>query len=122
MTGAPAFVGRVTILLDSSAVLAIIEDQPGADRAREPFPEVALPTVNDHEVVTTLVGRGLSDAEVDGRAGQIAIAIHPDGAVQARAAGLSLGGRACLALGVPVMTAGRAWVGCDAGVAIEVIR
>lgn len=43
-----------------------------------------------------------------------------------RAAGLSLGDRACLALaaelGVPAVTANRAWAGLDVGVEVVVVR
>jgi len=43
-----------------------------------------------------------------------------------RAAGLSLGDRACLALaaelGVPAVTADRAWAGLDVGVEVVVVR
>jgi ribonuclease VapC len=92
--------------------------------------------VNLSEVVTKLMNRGASASEIrtelDGF-GLDVIQFDAELAYRAgflrpltRQLGLSLGDRACLALaerlGVPVLTADRAWQGLQLGVTVRVIR
>jgi PIN domain nuclease of toxin-antitoxin system len=111
------------IVLDASALLALIHGEPGQEMVAEVMPEAAICSVNLSEVVAKLAERGVP-AE---RAGAIAQSFGLDVvpldarlAVEAgklrpltRSAGLSLGDRCCIAtaqgLGVPVMTAESAW-------------
>ncbi len=125
------------IVLDASAMLAVLNDEPGTEKLTpEMLSHAAGSTVNLAEVHTKLVSRGGDPDE----AWQDALsAVHepvPFTAEQARIAGnlvtqtrllgLSLGDRACLALGtalhVPVYTADRSWKNLKIGVRIHVIR
>lgn len=54
----------MTFVLDASAVLAVIQGEPGAERVRAVARQAALSAVNLTEVVTKLVAKGVSDVEV----------------------------------------------------------
>ena len=95
----------------------------------------AMSTVNLSEVTAKLTEHGLSEEDVRGAIGIYRLAWVPfdeEAAVAAgllrsatRSAGLSLGDRACLALGrernLPVLTTDRAWSGLDLVPGIEVV-
>jgi ribonuclease VapC len=117
--------------------LAILNQEPGAERMTpELLSAAATSTVNLAEVHGKLVGRGLNADEAwEATLSPIREAVaftseHArltgDLAVQTRALGLSLGDRACLALGlalkVPVYTADRSWKKLKVSVRIYVIR
>ena len=125
------------IVLDASALLALLNDEAGAEElTSEVLREATISTVNLAEVQTKLVREG-TDAE---DAWEFALAPifspEPFTVDQARIAGtlvkdsrplgLSLGDRACLALGImlkaPVYTADRHWKNLKLGVRIHVIR
>jgi len=125
------------IVLDASALLAILNREDGSERLTpELLAEATSSTVNLAEVQTTLVRRGAAPDEAwedalspicepaPFTADQARIA--GDLVSQTRAWGLSLGDRACLALGlalqVPVYTADKLWKNLRIGVKIHVIR
>jgi len=125
------------VVLDASALLAILNQEPGAERMTpELLSAAATSTVNLAEVHGKLVGRGLNADEAwEATLSPIREAVaftseHArltgDLAVQTRALGLSLGDRACLALGLalkaPVYTADRSWKKLKVSVRIYVIR
>lgn len=125
------------VVLDASALLAILNQEPGAERMTpELLSAAATSTVNLAEVHGKLVGRGLNADEAwEATLSPIREAVaftseHArltgDLAVQTRALGLSLGDRACLALGLalkaPVYTADRSWKKFKVSVRIHVIR
>lgn len=126
----------MTVVLDSSALLAWAWDEPGADRVDQVIERGVVSAINWSEVVARLVERGLSEEEAVEARTQFPVDIRPFDAPQAlaagllrratRSAGLSLGDRACLALarleGMPAVTADRAWAGLELGVEVEVIR
>jgi len=124
------------VVLDASAVLAVILNEPGNQRVL-PFLEGGLfSTVNLAEVHTRLLQRGVPAEDAwSGISGlQCEVCFFSD--AQARIAaevigktrpyGLSLGDRACLALAIEreatVYTTDRAWRELSLGVPIEVIR
>ena len=117
-------------VLDSSAVLAVLLEEAGCDHVEGVLPGALLSAVNLAEVVSKLCERGVPASEAMLAVAAIGVDVVPfdgDQALQAgalrpltRAAGLSLGDRACLALsrlrGLPAMTADVAWAGapdCD---------
>jgi ribonuclease VapC len=125
------------IVLDASALLAVLNGEPGSDKLTpELLSTAASSTVNLAEVQSKLVDRGLSPGTA------WAAALSPVGEAipftteHAKAAGsmisktrsftLSLGDRACLALGLaldaPVYTADRSWKNLKLGLRIHVIR
>jgi PIN domain nuclease of toxin-antitoxin system len=126
----------MTFVLDASAVLALIQDEPGGQRVRSVVRQAALSSVNLTEVVTKLIARGVPVNEVREVLLSIELFVHAHdeelaveaGALHAltRRQRLSLGDRACLALArrlaATALTTDRAWSRVEVGVAIEVIR
>jgi len=125
------------IVLDASALLAVLNQEPGAESLPpERLAQATISAVNLAEVHTKLVREGIDPDEAwedvmapiqewasfTGEQAKIAGSL----AAQTRSLGLSLGDRACLALGVtlkaPVFTADRAWKSLKLGVRIHVIR
>lgn len=123
-------------VLDASALLALLNGEPGAEPVKTVLGVAAMSAVNLSEVLTVLVDRGVPRDAAEAALGDLPVEIHsfgPAGAAQAaalrpstRSAGLSLGDRACLALakelGVPALTADRAWQGLPTGIRVTVIR
>lgn len=129
-------------VLDASALLAYLRDEPGADIVAEAVAGGArLSMVNLAEVLTIAADRGADPRELMTRltrqgllGGAVAIEdLTVDDAVEiarlrplTRETGLSLGDRACLALArrlrAPVLTADRAWLDLELGVTLESIR
>lgn len=125
------------VVLDASALLAILNDEPGAEKLTPELLTVAVSsTVNLAEVQSKLVDRGLDpDRAWAATRTPISEAIpftaeHAKTAgsliAQTRPLGLSLGDRACLALAhslnVPVYTADKSWKSLKLGIRIHVIR
>ena len=127
------------IVLDASALLAILHQEPGAEIFAQRFDlleNASMSAVNIAEAYGKLValGMGPKDAweavispvpeivDFDKEQARIAGWLLP----QTRAVGLSLGDRACLALGMalkaPVYTADRTWKNLRLKVSIHVIR
>jgi len=125
------------IVLDASAMLAVLNHEPGWEKLTpEMLSNAAGSTVNLAEVQTKLVSRG---GQPDEAWEDALSAVHeavPFTGEQARIAGnlvtqtrllgLSLGDRACLALGTalhaPVYTTDKSWKNLKIGVRIHVIR
>jgi len=136
----PAAAGRP--VLDASALLAYLGDEPGAELVASAIAGGAvIATVNLAEALSTLAARGREPAEVAalltdrGLLGG-AITVEPFTGADAiqtarlrpltRAAGLSLADRACLALAArlaaPALTADRAWQQLALDVDVHTIR
>jgi ribonuclease VapC len=123
-------------VLDSSAVLAVLNAEPGAAVVTQVLNDALVCTVNYAEVVAKLVDRGSSYAEAFAALQAIALTTvdfdiglaQRTGTLRAetRKHGLSLGDRACLSLaereGVPAITGDRNWAGAVSGVQIRLIR
>lgn len=125
------------VVLDASALLALLNQEPGSERLTPELLSGAMTsTVNLAEVQAKLVREG-EDPDMAWRvilaSGQDAQPFTSDqaktaGALvkQTKSLGLSLGDRACLALaitlGVPVYTTDRKWKPLRLGVEINVIR
>ena len=127
---------RVDVVLDASALLALLQGEPGAEVIEALLDRSAISAVNWSEVVQRLLRRGLALADVAPDLGALDLAVVPFDAEQAetaadlegvtRAAGLSLAARACLALAretrVPAFTADHSWESVDVGVEIRLVR
>jgi PIN domain nuclease of toxin-antitoxin system len=123
-------------VLDSSAVLAVLNGEPGVDKIAQVLTDALLSTVNYAEVVAKLVERGTSLVEAKTALQSIALTtVDFDIALaqrtgelrsETRKRGLSLGDRACLSLaereGVAAITADRSWIGAIPGVEIRLFR
>lgn len=124
------------IALDASAALAYLFGESGAERVAELLTDSCMSTVNLAEVIGRFARDGHDPREVLKRIAESPIELVPflaeDAALAAglvpttRHLGLSLGDRACLALGrarrIPVCTADRAWLAAGLDVRVEVIR
>jgi PIN domain nuclease of toxin-antitoxin system len=127
----------VSRVLDASTVLALMFGEAGSARVVEVLADgAAISAVNLTEVITRQIDRGIlpdearqnvRDLELDVVAFDEDLA-HRTALLRAttRAAGQSLGDRACLALaerlGRPALTADKAWATLQLGVQIEVVR
>ncbi len=123
-------------VLDASAVLAMLFQEPGADRVEAAMRDAFLSTVNFCEVVTKLIDKGRTPDQAALETACLGLTIVPFEEAQASAAaglravskplGLSLGDRACLALalskGLPAFTADRTWTGLVLAIPIIAIR
>jgi ribonuclease VapC len=126
----------MTVVLDASAVLAILNRETGADAVKKNLSQSLMSVVNVVEVGTRLVDGGMTAA-----AAREAIELLEIGMVDfdqkladatvelreaTRAVGLSLADRACLALALRekaiAVTADRVWAKVDVGCKIELIR
>jgi ribonuclease VapC len=124
-----------SIVMDASALLALFNDEPGADVVMKAFNQPCLlSAVNHTEVLTKLLDKGLSPADVATVMTSVDLKIVTFDAAQSadaawqrdvtRAIGLSLGDRACLALAraknAVVLTADRPWLQVAKAVGVEV--
>ena len=126
----------MTVVLDASAVLALLNGEPGTAMVIEALPGATINAVNVSEVVARLAEGGMPGPPIQEAIDGLRLDIVPFDAELAlaagllrpltRSAGLSLGDRACLALGMrlqlPVLTADRTWSGLDLDVGVKVIR
>jgi PIN domain nuclease of toxin-antitoxin system len=122
-------------VLDSSAVLALLLGEPGAEKVTPALPGALLSTVNLAEVVSKLCEGGMPVNMAYSAIAALGVAITDFDMEQAcitgdirnatKSAGLSLGERACLALArsknLPAITADAAW-GQLKGFDVMVIR
>jgi ribonuclease VapC len=123
-------------VLDSSAILAVIFQEPGAEKVSDLLNGGLLSTVNLAEVHTVLALRGVPPDRIRGRVEEMGCEVclfneeqaHLTGELVAKtsAYGLSLGDRACLALALDrkatVYTADRNWKNLGLAVEVNVIR
>jgi ribonuclease VapC len=129
-------------VLDASALLVFLHDEEGAQAVEQALGEVAaIGSPNLGEVLSKLADEGQDPArmverlERRGLLGQALIveSLTAEDAVRiaglrpkTRGVGLSLGDRACLAvglrLGVPVVTADRTWLDVDVGAEVRAVR
>ena len=126
----------MSVVLDSSALLAITYGEDGAAVALRAAGDAIMSAVNATEVITRLIDSGASQEEALRSLRKIGLAIRPFDESLALAAGflrtatrqygLSLGDRACLALALreraTVVTADRAWAKLELGIDVQVIR
>ena len=124
-------------LLDSSALLAVILDEPGNERIVKELERGALMSaVNLGEVAARLQENGFTSADVANTITELQVQIVPfleahalsAGELRAstKAYGLSLGDRCCIATAIvtdmPILTADKVWAQLDVGVTIELCR
>ena len=124
------------VVADASAILALLKQEPTELIDPRRLFGATVSAVNLSEIIERLCAGGLEAEEADAAIGRLNLAIADFTHLSARAAarlraasrrvGLSLGDRACLALGrelhAPVVTADRAWAGLDIGVEVILIR
>ena len=108
-------------VLDASAILALLNREPCGKKVAQVLPNAAVSTVNLSEVVAKLSELGMPETQIRKALAGLALTVHPFDEKMAYIAGrlrpstkdcgLSLGDRACLALGIqvslPVLTTDR---------------
>ncbi|MBO0778869.1 MAG: type II toxin-antitoxin system VapC family toxin [Ktedonobacteraceae bacterium] len=124
-------------VLDASALLALLNAESGNEQVVEAMSAgAAISLVNLSEVVAKLSEAGMPEAVIHKTLDSLGLDMVSFDAALAyqagllrpltRHAGLSLGDRACLALaknlGLPALTADRAWESLSLGIVIRVIR
>jgi PIN domain nuclease of toxin-antitoxin system len=122
--------------LDASALLALINQEPGSEKVAAVISTACMSSVNVAEVVSKLMDKGFSEVEIREIFGALKLLIIPfdeeqgfiAGLLRAdtKSLGLSLGDRACLSLAIQqklsVLTADRVWAGLQLGLNIQMIR
>jgi PIN domain nuclease of toxin-antitoxin system len=126
------------IVLDASALLALLREEPGGAKVAEVLAGARVSAVNFAEVVSHFIHLGMPAGEVDSMLGPLPVTIVDADIDLARVAGrlrattaeagLSLGDRFCLAQasrdGLPAWTADKRWqtISDAVGVKAVVIR
>jgi len=124
-------------VLDASAVLALLHDEPGAEIVAVALPGAVLSTVNLAEVIGKLVDAELDSSRLRQLLTAAGVVLEPLSEQDAELAGalralpkgrsLSLGDRCCLALTLrsrpaEVLTADQAWTEVQLPVHVRLVR
>lgn len=124
----------MTVVLDASALLALVQNEPGGSEVMQILPQSLMSAVNWSEVAQKTAARDMDPAQLRARLEGAGLEIVPFNARRAEqaaalwgvASNLSLADRACLALGAElgadVWTTDRAWAAVQAGAVVRVIR
>jgi PIN domain nuclease of toxin-antitoxin system len=126
----------VNVVLDASALLAFFQDEPGGDAVEGVIATSVISSVNWSEVIQKSVANAVDVTGMRDELQALGLTIIAFSADQAEIAGclwpqtqhkgLSLADRACLAtaqqMGIPVLTADRAWTELGLPLDIRVIR
>jgi ribonuclease VapC len=124
------------VVLDASALLALLNSEPGSQTVEESLSGAAVSAVSFSEVVSKLSERGMPVAAIRSALEGLSLDVHAFDTASAysagalrqptRGLGLSLGDRACLALGLAlsaaILTTDRNWQKLKIGAKIRVIR
>ena len=111
------------VVLDASAVLAMLREEPGGDAVAAHVGRAAISAVNLQEVAKEMLREGASPETARAVLDELGLDVRPHDAEAAYAAaalyaqtrhhGRGLGDRSCMALGlqlgVPVLTTDREW-------------
>lgn len=125
-------------VLDASAILAFLQREPGQEAVAQVLEKgrAVICAVNLSEVAAKLAQAGMTPMLAEEALRALDLDVRPFDEPLAlecawlreptRAAGLSLGDRACLALGKrlsrPVLTTDRSWEGLSVGVTVRLAR
>ena len=124
------------MILDASALLAFLHNEPGAERVRMALDTAQVSTVNWAEVLQKSLRCQVDITGMQEEFTEIGVTFEPFTPDQAaltaklwdktRKFGLSLADRSCLALAMEkeaaVLTADRAWAKLDLGIEILLLR
>lgn len=125
-----------SVVFDSSALIAHICGEKGADYVENYLENSVISSVNYSEFITFMLERGATSEKAEEIFSELAVEIIVFDEYQAiitselrsktKSKGLSLGDRACLALAksrkIPVVTADKIWSKLDIGVDVKLIR
>ncbi len=123
-------------VLDASAILALLNQEPGNNRVSEILGESVISAVNLSEVIAKLIEKNIPEPEIELVFSYLNLEVIVFDKLLAlscaglrpltRHLGLSLGDRACLGLAQQLnytaITTDKAWSKLNIGISIEVIR
>ncbi len=123
-------------VLDASAILTLLQDEPGSTVVMEYLPNAVVSAVNLSEVIAKLAEAGMPEQTIRAALTPLALDVRPfdekaayvSGGLRphTKVLGLSFGDRACLglalALSSPAVTTERAWKSLKLGIKIVVAR
>lgn len=126
----------MTVILDASALLSFLQNEPGNNQVEAVLPEAVICSVNWSEVVQKTIAAGVDINGMREDLEALGLRILPFSTEeaelaaqlwqQARQAGLSLGDRACLSVGLrmnaSVLTADQIWATLNLPVVVRCIR
>jgi PIN domain nuclease of toxin-antitoxin system len=122
------------VVLDASAILALLQEEPGADEVESLLDGASMSSVNlseviqkgeQHDVNTEGLEYDLEALGIEFRDFDVAAA-RPTAELWSKGSGLSLGDRACLSLAislqVPAVTADARWSALEVPIDVRVVR
>ncbi|HQU62047.1 MAG TPA: type II toxin-antitoxin system VapC family toxin [Nitrosomonas sp.] len=126
----------MTVILDASALLSFLQNEPGNNQVEAVLPEAVICSVNWSEVVQKTIAAGVDIKGMREDLEALGLRILPFSTEEAelaaqlwqqtRQAGLSLGDRACLSVGLrmnaSVLTADQIWATLNLPVVVRCIR
>jgi PIN domain nuclease of toxin-antitoxin system len=126
----------VKIVLDASALLAFLQDEPGSDVVEKSLAYSVISAVNWSEVMQKSLASGIDINSMRDELHALGLTVAPFVAEQAERAsllwqhtrenGLSIADRACLAtaqyMNVPVLTTDRIWADLKLPLDIRIVR
>jgi PIN domain nuclease of toxin-antitoxin system len=124
------------VVLDASAVLALLNQEPGSETISQFLDRAAISAVNFSEVIAKLAEAGVPRVAAVQILDSLSLEVTAFDQAQAieagmlrpitKSLGLSLGDRACLTLGLalkqPVVTTDRQWANLNIAIEIRVVR
>ncbi|WP_413174788.1 PIN domain-containing protein [Anabaena azotica] len=124
------------VVLDASAILALLNEEPGSEEVLKFIGKAAISTVNLSEVIAKLADAGIPENDIILIINNLNIEVidfNEEQALKAgilrpitKSMGLSFGDRACLALAIflnqPVLTTDRLWSNISIGVEVRILR
>ena len=124
------------VVVDASAILALLNQEKGSEEISQWIGKAVISSVNLSEVVAKLAEGGVTEADIEEILSNLNLEVVPFSQEQAlragilrpstKSLGLSLGDRACLALGLylklPILTADKLWSNLNLAVEIRLIR
>ena len=124
------------VVVDASAILALLNQEKGSEEISQWIGQAFISSVNLSEVVAKLAEGGVTEADIEEILSNLNLEVVPFSQEQAlragilrpstKSLGLSLGDRACLALGLylklPILTADKLWSNLNLAVEIRLIR
>lgn len=122
-------------VVDASALLAMLQGEPGSDVVATILATAVVSDVNWSEVLQKARSHGVDVTDLAADLAHLGVAFAPFTTTEASVAAdvwhgggrsLALAGRACIATarvrGLPVVTADRVWMTLDLGVEVRSIR
>lgn len=122
-------------VLDASALLAMLNEEPGGTKVADNIASARIGVINYAEVVSHFIRLGMPERDIDAMLDPLPMEVVPAdkglGKIAARLrgvtaqAGLSLGDRFCLALalrdGLPAWTADKVWKAVEKDVVVDIV-